>query len=130
MIIKYREIGILQAILSVGYIGLLLIVIRFANVSVSLDGILSILACYIINSVFAFMISEVLSKKDLTKKESRKLVDVVISKYCLITIPALIIATICLFTSWSAIFSLGTVLFWGVVISIAYNVAVTKFIEK
>ena len=130
MIIKYREIGILQAILSVGYIGLLLIVIRFANVSVSLDGILSILACYIINSVFAFMISEVLSKKDLTKKESRKLVDVVISKYCLITIPALIIATICLFTSWSAIFSLGTILFWGVVISIAYNVAVTKFIEK
>ena len=78
LIIKYRAIGILQVILSVGYIGLLLIVIRFANVVVSLDGILSILVCYVINSVFAFMISKVLSNKDLTKKESKKLVDNVI----------------------------------------------------
>ena len=130
LIVKYRTMGILQAILSVGYIGLLLIVIRYANVVESLDGILSIFVCYIINSVFAFMISKVLSNKDLTKKESKKSVNNVIKKYGLIIIPELIIATVCLFTSWSAIFSFGMILFWGVVISFVYNVAVTKFIEK
>lgn len=130
LIVKYRTMGILQAILSVGYIGLLLIVIRYANVVESLDGILSIFVCYVINSVFAFMISKVLSNKDLTKKVSKKSVNNVIKKYGLIIIPELIIATVCLFTSWSAIFSFGMILFWGVVISFVYNVAVTKFIEK
>ena len=130
LIVKYRTTGILQAILSVGYIGLLLIVIRYANVVESLDGILSIFVCYVINSVFAFMISKVLSNKDLTKKESKKSVNNVIKKYGLIIIPELIIATVCLFTSWSAIFSFGMILFWGIVISFVYNVAVTKFIEK
>ena len=130
LIAKYRTTGILQAVLSVGYIGLLLIVIRYANVVESLDGILSIFVCYIINSVFAFMISKVLSNKDLTKKESKKSVNNVIKKYGLIIIPELIIATVCLFTSWSAIFSFGMILFWGIVISFVYNVAVTKFIEK
>lgn len=130
LIVKYRTTGILQAVLSVGYIGLLLIVIRYANVVESLDGILSIFVCYIINSVFAFMISKVLSNKDLTKKESKKSVNNVIKKYGLIIIPELIIATVCLFTSWSAIFSFGMILFWGIVISFVYNVAVTKFIEK
>ena len=130
LIVKYRTMGILQAILSVGYIGLLLIVIRYANVVESLDGILSIFVCYVINSVFAFMISKVLSNKDLTKKVSKKSVNNVIKKYGLIIIPELIIATVCLFTSWSAIFSFGMILFWGIVISFVYNVAVTKFIEK
>ena len=130
LIVKYRTTGILQAVLSVGYIGLLLIVIRYANVVESLDGILSIFVCYVINSVFAFMISKVLGNKDLTKKESKKSVNNVIKKYGLIIIPELIIATVCLFTSWSAIFSFGMILFWGVVISFVYNVAVTKFIEK
>lgn len=130
LIVKYRTTGILQAILSVGYIGLLLIVIRYANVVESLDGILSIFVCYVINSVFAFMISKVLSNKDLTKKESKKSVNNVIKTYGLIIIPELIIATVCLFTSWSAIFSFGMILFWGIVISFVYNVAVTKFIEK
>ena len=130
LITKYRTTGILQAILSVGYIGLLLIVIRYANVVESLDGILSIFVCYVINSIFAFMISKVLSNKDLTKKVSKKSVNNVIKKYGLIIIPELIIATVCLFTSWSAIFSFGMILFWGIVISFVYNVAVTKFIEK
>jgi len=130
LIVKYRTTGILQAVLSVGYIGLLLIVIRYANVVESLDGILSIFVCYVINSIFAFMISKVLSNKDLTKKESKKSVNNVIKKYGLIIIPELIIATVCLFTSWSAIFSFGMILFWGIVISFVYNVAVTKFIEK
>ena len=130
LIVKYRTTGILQAILSVGYIGLLLIVIRYANVVESLDGILSIFVCYVINSIFAFMISKVLSNKDLTKKVSKKSVNNVIKKYGLIIIPELIIATVCLFTSWSAIFSFGMILFWGIVISFVYNVAVTKFIEK
>jgi len=130
LIIKYRAIGILQVILSVGYVGLLLIVVRYANVVVSLEGILSIFVCYVINSVFAFMISKVLNNKELTKKESKKLVNNVYKKYCLIVIPEMVIALICLFTSWSAIFSFGMILFWGIVISFVYNFIVTKFIEK
>lgn len=130
LIIKYRAIGILQVILSVGYIGLLLIVVRYANVVVSLEGILSIFVCYVINSVFAFMISKVLNNKDLTKKESKKLVNNVYKKYCLIVIPEMVIALICLFTSWSAIFSFGMILFWGIVISIVYNFVITEFINK
>ena len=130
LIIKYRAIGILQVILSVGYVGLLLIVVRYANVVVSLEGILSIFVCYVINSVFAFMISKVLNNKELTKKESKKLVNNVYKKYCLIVIPEMVIALICLFTSWSAIFSFGMILYWGIVISFVYNFIVTKFIEK
>lgn len=129
LIAKYRMTGIWQVILSIGYVAILLITIRLANVVISLDGIFTILICYLLNSSFAFLISKVLSNKDLSKKEKTKSINNAIKKYCLIVIPELIVSIICLFTSWSAIFSLGMILFWGVAISLIYNIIITKWIN-
>ena len=128
IIAKYRAQGILQVIISVGYVAILLITIRFANVVISLDGMMAVLVSYLMNSAFAFMICKVLENKELREKERANEINNALKRYCLITIPELIIAVICLFTTWSAIFSAGMIMFWGVAISLIYNYLVTKFL--
>lgn len=129
LIIKYKKNGVIAAILSVGFIALLLIVIRYTNVSISLEGILGLGLSFIINSIFSFMICEKLKdKKELTDKEKHKITKELAGKYALILIPSLVIAIICCLTSWSAIFSFGMVIFWAIVISWIYNMLLTKFL--
>lgn len=130
LIIKYKEQGILQTIFSVGFIALLLIVIRAANVSLSMEGIIAIGICYIVNSMFSFMLAkELYGKKDLTKKEKNRLLKKVTQKYCLILVPVIIITFICAFVNWTSIFSLGMILFWGMLISIVYNILINKLVS-
>lgn len=130
IIAKYRGQGILQVIISVGFVAIILITIRCANVVISLDGIMAILVSYLMNSAFAFMICKVIENKELNQKERAIEINNTLKKYCLIVTPELIISIICLFSSWSAIFSAGMIIFWGVAISLIYNYIVTKFLYR
>lgn len=129
LIIKYKKNGIIATILSVGFIALLLIIVRYTNVTLSLEGILGFILAFIINSIFSFMICEKLKNKDnISDKEKAKMVKELARKYSLILIPSLVIAIVCCLTSWSAIFSFGMVIFWGIVISWIYNILLTKYL--
>ncbi len=128
IVIKFRKNGVLMTILSIGYLAILLIVIRYANVTLSLEGILAIEISYIINCIFSYMLCTEISKNSDTKKEKKKALNTVIKKYILTLIPEIIISVVCCLTEWTSIFSLGMTMFWGITISLIYNVITSKLL--
>ena len=112
MVVKYKGKGIMLSISQIGYIALLLIVIRYFNVEVSIGGIIAILLC--------IAISYVISIKMLKEKEILK----TIGESAIALIPVLIISICLTFAN----ISIGMVLFWGIVITLLYHVSISNLL--
>ena len=114
LIIKYKGKGILAGISIIGYVALLLLAIRYANVEVSIAGIIEILFSTLIN--YMLVVS-------MLKEEK---INNAIKKYSLILIPTLVIAIVFTFAN----IAVGIVLFWGIVIAMLYNISVTNLLLR
>lgn len=123
-IIKYKSKGFAVSLCSIGFIALYTLVLRYANVVISLDGIFAIGAAFIINHIFNIMFLNGL-KKDVEKSFIK-----VLKNYSFIMIPILIFAVVCCFSDWMSIFSFGMVVFWGLIVSIIYNFVITQLFIK
>ena len=123
-IIKYRAKGVIVAVCMVGFIALYLLILRYANVIITLEGIFSIGLVFVINYILNIMILNRLQnnvEKTFTKA---------LTKFSLSMIPMLILAVVCCFSSWMSLFSFGMILFWGLVTSIIYNLIITRTFFK
>lgn len=119
-IVKYRVNGVILTVCSIGFIALYLLILRYANVTISLEGIFAIALVFVINYIFCIMILNRLQKnvdKSFTKA---------ITKFSLSMIPMLILAVVCCFSNWMSLFSFGMIIFWGLVTTIIYNFLITR----
>ena len=119
-IVKYRVNGVILTVCSIGFIALYLLILRYANVTISLEGIFAIALVFVINYIFCIMILNRLQKnvdKSFTKA---------ITKFTLSMIPILILAVVCCFSNWMSLFSFGMIIFWGLVTTIIYNFVITR----
>lgn len=123
-IVKYKGKGLAISLCSIGFIALYLLVLRYANVIMTLEGILAIGLAFIINYIFCIMFLNGL-KKNVEKSFTKTL-----QKFSAAMIPMLIFSVVCCFANWMPIFSLGMVLFWGLVISVIYNFIITQLLIK
>ena len=114
LIVKYKGKGILAGISIIGYVALLLLAIRYANVEVSIAGIIEILFSTLIN--YMLVVS-------MLKEEK---INNAIKKYSLILIPTLVIAIAFTFSN----IAVGIVLFWGIVIAMLYNISITNLLLR
>ena len=130
LIIRYKVKGIMATILSVGYVAVLLLVIRYANVVLSIEGILAIALSFVVNTVFNIMLLNRIKEKNMTAEEKRQKYNEALKRYSLSIIPIVIIAIVCCLVNWDAIYSFGMVMFWGIIISIIYNLTFTNVIVK
>lgn len=130
LIIRYRVKGIMATILSVGYVAVLLLVIRYANVVLSIEGILAIALSFVVNTVFNIMLLNRIKEKNMTAEEKKQKYNEALKRYSLSIIPIVIIAIVCCLVNWDAIYSFGMVMFWGIIISIIYNLTFTNVIVK
>ena len=124
VIIKYRAKGVIVSVCMVGFIALYLLILRYTNVVITLEGILSIGLVFVINYIFNIMILNRLQnnvEKTFTKA---------LTKFTLSMIPMLILAVVCCFSSWMSLFSFGMILFWGLVTSVIYNIIITRSFFK
>ncbi len=123
LIIKYKKLGLLGAIAFIGYVALLLIVVRYTNVSISVAGMFALLLSVILNYIITIIILTHLKNEDGGKLAFGKAVD----KIIMIIIPAYIIAIVFTFAN-----SFGMVMFWGLTVSVLYNYIVTRtlLVEK
>ena len=123
-IIKYRAKGVIVAVCMVGFTALYLLILRYANVIITLEGIFSIGLVFVINYILNIMILNRLQnnvEKTFTKA---------LTKFSLSMIPMLILAVVCCFSSWMSLFSFGMILFWGLVTSVIYNLIITRTFFK
>lgn len=118
LIIKYKEKGILVSISLIGYLALLLIVLRYTNVIITTSGLIAI----ILSVVLDYMISlNILKNIEEALYDSMK-------KFALTLIPLTIIAIVFSFNSWITISSFGMIMFWGIIVNMIYNFGITRIL--
>ena len=116
LIVKHKKIGALAGISYIGLAGLFLIVLRYTNVIISLNGIFAIGMVLFLNYIF---LMQILKQKEI--KEIGK----VYKKYFLTIMPVVIMAIVLAFINWLPISSFGMTMFWGIVLIAIYNLCVT-----
>ncbi len=123
-IVKYRVKGVIISVCMVGFIALYLLILRYANVVITLEGIFSIALVFVINYILNIMILNRL-QKNVEKTFTKAL-----TKFALSMVPMLILSVVCCFSSWMSLFSFGMILFWGLITSIVYNLVITRTFLK
>lgn len=120
--IKYKVNGIFLSISYIGYIALVLLVLRYTNVMIAFETIVASLILLIVNYMF---IKSILSKQQKEGNVTEALKQTYM-KYVSILLPLLIVAVVFTFMNWTAISSIGMVIFWGLIIMFIYNYIITK----
>ena len=131
-IIRYKLNGFLSSIAFIGLVSIYLLVIRYTNVSISIQGIVGIIVTIILNYIF---INKVLSK--IKKSEDDKKLENVkqgikdsYKEFFIRIIPICISIIVLCFANWSTISSFGMVMFWGIALIAIYNYLITATMLK
>ena len=119
LMIKYKMAAILSLISYIGFIALYLLILKYTNVEITLAGIAGIITILVIKY---WLITKSLAKNDI--KEIYK-------ETALKFVPVIIAILIFNFVKLMDIASFGMTMFWGIILTAIYHVAVTKtLIEK
>ena len=123
LIIKYKSVGLLASISYIGFVGLELLLIRYTNVTISLESIVAGIILLAINYLITYRLIKVHETDSELKKKvySNEFRSIIIK-----SIPIFIIAIIFVFMKWTKIATFGMFMFWGLLLSIIYNYIVTK----
>ena len=125
-IIRYKLYGAIGAVSYIGLISIFLILIRYANVNVSIQGILAIALVCILNYVFINKLICRINKKDSNKETTNQKIKEVYKEFFVKIIPICIATIVFCFAGWDPISSFGMIMFWGLVLTAIYNVIVTR----
>ena len=117
MIIKYKTEGLRQALFSIAYVAALSIVFRYTNVLITYNSLIALFGIIVINYIFAI---KLLNK--LKTEENRKVaLKETLKELYLTIIPVCIVAVIFTFMSAAIINSVGTTIFWGLLVQLLFS---------
>ncbi len=119
LIVRYKLNGIILSIVSVGYIALTMLLVRYANVSLTLNSIYTLLACVVFNYIFIIKLLKKL--KDASLKNAYVQV---LKEYYSLIIPVIVFAVVFTLAPAVTVSSIGMSLFWGLITGIVYNTIV------
>ena len=123
LIIKFRVKGFVATFLQIGYIAVVLLIIRYTNVIITLEGFAGILLSVILNYIFIFyMLNKIKNNNSFEWKD--------IGKFALKTIIVYVVGIICTFNKFTIINSFGMTLVWGSFCLYIYNLAITRNVFK
>lgn len=132
LIIKYKSKGLLAGISYVGLVALYLLLIRYANVVISIESIFGIAMMFILNYIFTFILLDNIEK--ISKEKSEKVVNTatleIYKKFFSRIIPICAISIAFCFVKWIPMSSFGMISFWGLVMIAVYNVVITRYLLR
>lgn len=120
LMLRYKLTGVLYSIAFIGFTALYLLLVRYANVIITLEGIFGIAVILVINYILTNKIANS-NEKEKTAKEVKK----EYGKSWLKIIPICIISIVFSFARWTPIASLGMVMLWGLALSAVYQLFIT-----
>lgn len=123
LVVKFKAKGFIATFLQIGYIAMLLLVIRYTNVVITVEGMVGIVIAVILNYILVYAMLDNLKKKEQIEWKT-------IGKFALRTIPVYVIAVILAFNSLTKINSFGMALVWGSFSLYIYNLAITRNVLK
>ena len=119
MIIKHKTRGVLTALNFIAFVSLYSILLRAFNVTIAMEGIVGAIIILALNYIINMRLIELQDNK----KYYETYLDIIMK-----LIPIFAISIMFVFIPVMAISSLGMVMFWGIALSLIYNVAITKHI--
>lgn len=128
--IKYRTIGALGTISFIGLASLFLLLIRYTNVNISIQGILGIALTLVLNYMFIYkLISKIQNVKLKELSVSNKIKETY-KEFFVRILPIVIAVIVFCFAGWATISSFGMVMFWGIILIAIYNAIVTNLLFR
>ena len=130
--IKYKSNGLLTGIAYVGFTALYLLLIRYTNVTISIESIFAMAIVLILNYIFTAML--LYNIKKLKEEKTENVMNESISKTYIKffdrIIPICIMVVAFCFVKWTPMSSFGMTAFWGIVMIAIYNAVVTNSLMK
>ena len=124
--IKYKVKGLLVSISCIGFIALLSLLLRYTNVSISIEGIGAIMLTILIDlKLNQSILSKIKTMDVVNEATANSYKDIFIQ-----LIPIMIISLVFCFSGWANLSSFGMIMFWGLILIAVYNVTVTKTLLK
>lgn len=123
LIVKYKTNAVFASIAYIGFVAVYLLVLRYTNVIISLEGIMGIVIVLISNYLFN---NYILKKLVKTEETLEQIIKQAFIKHIWVLLPLLIIAITFTFMNWTQVASIGMVMFWGLVLIFIYNYIITK----
>lgn len=118
-IVRYKKSGFLSMVGLIGYVGLLLVTLRYTNVVLSLTGFISIALSVIMSYIFIIRVLE-------ESQNEENAFSKVAYQFLTIYIPSLIIAIVFSFSKYLPIASFGMVMFYSIILMIVYHGIITR----
>ena len=127
LIVKYKKNGLLSGLALIGYTAVLLLVLRYANVMLTMEGMIAIIIAIVLNYIFTvYLLSLIKHKDSRTVAEASHVFKEALIKTLFIFIPVAITSIILCFAGWLPIYSFGMVIFWGLLLIVLYNLIITR----
>ena len=132
LIVKHKLNGLLAGIAYVGLSAVYMLVVRYTNVTISIESIAGIIIVLILNYIFTTMFLNKIEELNKEKAENvmKKATGETYKKFYLRIIPICIMAITFSFVKWVPISSFGMITFWGIVIIAIYNAIITRYLLK
>ena len=129
-IVRYKLTGLLGSISYIGLTSILLLLIRYANVTLSIQGIFGIAIILILNYIFINKLLSKLKKEKLDKEMIKQMIKETYKEFFIKILPiGIAVITFC-FAGWAPISSFGMVMFWGIILIAIYNFIITNNLLK
>lgn len=124
--IKYKKLGVLSAIAFIGYLAVVLIVIRVTSLVLTVEGMCGVVIATILGFALMVYLVHMLSKQEKEKVQYRKTYNKSMLSMFMSLIPTLVIGIVLVFASWLPAYSFGTIIFWSILILLLYNASITR----
>lgn len=119
-ILKLESKGVMATIITLITISSLLIVLRYANVEITLMSLAGLAVVFVLNAVLTIRVFKA-EAEDSGKAILKTMVEIA---------PVIIIAVVFTFVSAIAMKSLGMIMFWGILLTLVVNYLITKNIAN
>lgn len=120
--IRYRLKGLLSSFSIIGFIAVLLLLLRYTNILITIETIGAIIISIIINIVLNISILNKIQKIGSVKEAVNNTYKEIFIKL----IPVMIISIVFCFSGWTNLNNFGMTMFWGFILIPIYNYVVTR----
>lgn len=129
LIIRYKALGALGTISYIGLLSIFMIILKYTNVTLSIEGILGIIVALVLNYIF---INKILNKIKANEEisEVNKNLKSIYKDFFVKLIPVIIMVIAFCFINWVPISSFGMTMFWGIVLIASFNILITNNLLK
>lgn len=126
LIIRYKSNGLLGAISYVGLAALFVLIIRYTNVVLSIEGIFAIAIILLLNYIFVNKLLAKLKQNEVKKENVKQAIKETYKEFFIKIIPICIMVITFCFIKWIPISSFGMVMFWGIALIAIYHISITN----